>query len=245
VVSVSDFVRDSYLDRFFPSLAGRVMTIHNGVDARRIAQAVASVDVTAERSRWRIPAGRPVALVIGRLVPVKGHAELLHAVARARDAGALTVRPVLLFVGDGPARLQLEALVQTLALGEDVRFAGTLARVAEPLALADVVLIPSRWEGLPMSLLESMAAGRPTIAVDVGGIREVVVPGTGCIVAAGDHDGLVREMERLLAASPETRRRMGEAARERIKSAFNEEQMVHSYEALLTSVTARRLEAIA
>jgi glycosyltransferase involved in cell wall biosynthesis len=235
IVCVSNFVRDGYIGRFFPGLSGRAVTIHNGVDVHRIASAVEDVDAPAQRARWHIPHGRQVAAVIGRLAPVKGHAELLSALGRLSPA-ARSAGPMFLFVGDGPARADLQGLVTELGLADDTRFSGGLDNVAEALAIADVVVIPSRWEGLPMVALEAMSAARPVVAVAVGGVAEVVTPESGLLVPPGDHDRLVMEALSLLEKPIEVRRALGIAGQRRAEGMFGLRSMIDRYDALLREV---------
>jgi glycosyltransferase involved in cell wall biosynthesis len=120
---------------------------------------------------------------------------------------------VVRIVGDGPLRAPLMA--QAASLGVRVEFSGWVDRADLPdhYQWADVLCLPSFEEGMPNVVLEAMAAGLPTIASDVYGMRDLVEAGqTGCLVAAGDARGIARALERL-AVEPELVRRMGERAR--------------------------------
>jgi glycosyltransferase involved in cell wall biosynthesis len=122
-------------------------------------------------------------------------------------------------VGDGRARARLEARATALGLSESVRFPGYLieAEVAECLASADMLVLPSFAEGLPVVLMEALAARIPVIATQIAGVPELVVDGvSGLIVPPGDTESLVRAIDRLLS-DPELRIRMGEAGRARVE----------------------------
>jgi glycosyltransferase involved in cell wall biosynthesis len=119
-------------------------------------------------------------------------------------------------VGDGPDRTAVAA-----ELGDAGELLGERDDVAEQLARADVFVLSSRSEGLPMAILEAMAAGLPVVATAVGGIPELVADGeTGLLVPPGDADALAEALRRLVA-DPELRRRLGDAARTRVEERFS------------------------
>jgi glycosyltransferase involved in cell wall biosynthesis len=114
---------------------------------------------------------RPRLACIGRLSPEKGVDVLLNALALLQKKGKQFTAVI---VGDGPERAALEALALTLGVSESVCFTGHLASADVIYDSADVIVLPSRSEGLPNTLLEAMRADRPTVATAVGGIPEVV-----------------------------------------------------------------------
>ena len=154
-------------------------------------------------------------LFVGRLAAVKGVPVLLEAMAkvRARHPDAR-----LTLVGDGPDRGALEALAARLELSDVVTFAGYADEdgVAAHLADTDLFVLPSFAEGVPVVLMEAMAARVPVIASRVAGVPELVKDGeSGCLVPAGDTESLVARMDMLLA-DPDRRRIMGEAGRAKV-----------------------------
>lgn len=194
----------------------KLRVIRNGVDLDRF---------DARTKRPRAIAGR--AITVGRLDPIKDQATLLRAVRRVVN---LAPDFELDLVGDGPCRADLEALSRSLELGSHVRFLGYRENVGALLALSDFFVLSSISEGLSLALLESMAAGLPAIATDVGGNREVVVSGeTGYLVPARSPEALAGAMTTLLASTSEVVR-MGAAARRRIESHFNVRSVVAQYE---------------
>jgi colanic acid/amylovoran biosynthesis glycosyltransferase len=156
-------------------------------------------------------------LTVGRLVPGKGHALLLEALADLRDRG---IPAAATFVGDGPERAGLERLAEELRL--DVRFAGAVGQDELPAFYehAQLFCLPTLAEGLGVVLLEAMAHGLPVVSTRVMGVPEVVEEGrTGLLVLPGRADLLAQAIESL-AADPELRERMGLAGRERVQREF-------------------------
>lgn len=166
------------------------------------------------------PAGTRL-IFVGRLTAIKGLRILLDAFAQARET-----RPDLhlTLVGDGDDRAHLEQLAAPL--GNSVHFAGYLsqAAVAEALARADVFVLPSFAEGLPVVLMEAMASARPVIATQLAGVSELVEDGvSGFVVPAGDAATLADRIGRL-ADDPALRLRMAAAGRARVRADFDVRQ---------------------
>lgn len=170
--------------------------------------------------------GKLVLVHIGRFALPKNHSLLIEGLARA-----LGSHPVmeLWLVGDGPLRSEVERLVRKRNLQEHVRFLGLRKDIPELLAQADILLLPSDWEGVPLVVLEAMAAGRPVVATRVGGVPELIEEGkTGLLVPPRDSGALARAILRL-AKDPELRRRMGEAARKRALERFDIHRTAQAY----------------
>lgn len=192
---------------------GRVTVIPNGVPLPE------DPDLTSEFASVARGDGRHL-VQLGSLVDRKGGRELLSAVAALPDA-----RPDLWFVGDGPDRAGWESLAGSLGLADRVHFVGHRPDAGGFLALADGVVLASHREGMPLSLLEAMARGRPVVATRVDGVPEIVDRETGWLVDPGDVGALTAALDELLAAEP-LRRRKGLAARDRWHSRFRVERMV-------------------
>jgi glycosyltransferase involved in cell wall biosynthesis len=138
----------------------------------------------------------------------------------------------LTFVGEGPERARLEELVRSSSLVDRVEFAGWVDPPWTATWSFDVVAMPSVNEGFPLVIVEAMMAGIPVVASTVGGIPEIVVPGsTGLLVAPGDREELVEALRRL-AADAELRREMGERCRSVALEGFTAEVMAARFEAL-------------
>jgi glycosyltransferase involved in cell wall biosynthesis len=160
--------------------------------------------------------GRPRLVTVGRLAAPKDAVTLVRALSALRGRSFEAV-----FVGDGPDRPAVEEEVRRLGLESVVELLGERDDVPELLATADVFVLSSHSEGLPLSILEAMATGLPVVASNVGGVSEVVVEGdTGLLVPPGDAQSLAAAIERLLE-DPVLRRRLGEAGRIRAAEHFD------------------------
>lgn len=211
-VAVSEDVAAAVAHAYRPP-RDRLFMIPNGVDLERFSGRGTRAEV---RATLGLAPGARVIIVVAKLFAQKGHAALLEALATTD----LRPEDAVLFVGEGPERDRLE----TIARGRDfgfVRFLGARPDIPQLLAASDLFVLPSLWEGLPMALLEGMAAGVPVIATDVAGSRQVVVSGeSGILVPPGDPAALASSMTELLANDAE-RSRLGRAARERVEAEFS------------------------
>jgi glycosyltransferase involved in cell wall biosynthesis len=154
----------------------------------------------------------------GRLSFEKGQDILLRSVERvSRDVPGVS----FLFLGDGPEREALERLSRELGLGEKVVFIPHTYAMRDYYEAIDLLVLPSRSEGLPNVILEALAFGVPVIATDVGAVREVIVDEvTGWIVAPGDSEGLARTISKV-ASNGEERERVADAGRMALSEKFS------------------------
>jgi len=181
--------------------------------------------------------GQPIVLTTARLDRQKGHAYLLAAAAQVADA-------LFVLAGDGPERAALEAAVHEAGLEDRILFLGYRPDVPELLASSDLFVLPSLFEGFPLSILEAMAAGTPVIASDIGGNDEAVTHGeTGFLVPPADPDALARAI-RLLLSDTSLARRLAEAGRARAQREYSSGRMVDRvtriYDELLSPSEAAR-----
>lgn len=236
-------VNSSATERAVLSLAAptRLERIPMGID---VDPAVDADEVARLRSAHR-PGEGPLLALVGRVVAEKGAFDLLEAVDRLR-ADLPDVRAVVL--GEGQDRAAAEARSVELGLTGHVRFVGWVdpARVPSWLAAADVVVAPSRtapdgWkEAQGLSIVEAMAAGRPVVATDTGGIGDAITHEvTGLLVGEGRAGELAAAIRRL-HADPGLADRLGTAARERAVERFSAEASADAFAALFADVTASR-----
>ncbi|MCM2374830.1 GT4 family glycosyltransferase PelF [Aporhodopirellula aestuarii] len=206
---------------------GTRLTVREGISPQRTSTICNGVDLSRFENVGPRADG-PVTLV-ARLSEEKDVANLIRAMAIAIDSSkALRLR----IIGDGSERAKLETLTQSLGLERVVEFLGRRSDVADLLAQASVFVLPSRSEGISLTLLEAMARGLPVVATSVGGTPEVVVDGeTGLLVPAGDVVALadaIVELNQHAEAAAE----MGRQGRKRVEQHFTIERMVHEYERL-------------
>src|SRR5688572_11681373 len=191
VVASAESVRDFYIDQIDAD-PDKVVVIYNAVDWSQL-------DVTVARHEFRrqcgIPADAPVAGIIARLTEQKAHRVLLDAIASSLELGRLH----LLVIGDGELRASLERQSEKLGLTGHVHFAGARRDLGNILGAIDMFVMPSLWEGLPLSLVLAMGAGLPVIASNVAGIPEVIQHNvSGLLVDPGDVPQLATAMTRVL-----------------------------------------------
>lgn len=233
IIAVSQAVADFLCQTGYA--AHRIRTVHHGI--ADIARELNASARETTRSALGLPDGTPVILMAARIVSAKGHDTALHALAR------LTQLPwTLLLAGDhhgdlGPATQQL---VKTLGLEERVHFLGLREDVPALMAASDLLLAPSRREALSLTLLEACAASLPIVASAVGGIAEVVQDGiSGRLVPADDAAALAAVLEPLLT-NADLRRQMGQEARQRFESHFQEHTMFAKTESVYREVIASK-----
>jgi glycosyltransferase involved in cell wall biosynthesis len=175
--------------------------------------------------------GIPIALCAARMVDQKRHDVLLQAWAH------VSTPALLLLAGDGPNRDAVHAQVTELGLGERVRLLGVRDDVPRLLAACDLSTLASDWEGLPVAVLESMAAGRPVVATAVDGVAEAVGHGGGVLVPAGDPAALAAALDSLLGDLDRCHDE-GVAAQGVIADYYDPRQLMAGYDQLLRSLVS-------
>jgi glycosyltransferase involved in cell wall biosynthesis len=198
-----------------PDLAGRM----SRAGAREVELAVVAAPAAAPppagavgKARADIgAAGRPVVLALGRLAHQKGFDVLVDAAARLR---ARDPAPVLAIAGEGPMQGPLAGRAR--AAGADVRFLGMRSDVPALLAAADVVAVPSRWEGQPLVVQEALQRGRPLVASRVGGIPGLTGENAALLVPPGDPGALAGAIASVIG-DPALARSLGAAAAARAR----------------------------
>lgn len=191
------------------------------IDAPSRAEARAVLGLTPDE---------PIVAIVARLVPIKDVGLFVQAFARLPPATTAIV------VGDGEERANLEAQAAALGVMSRCRFLGWQRDVRSVYAAADVVVLTSRNEGSPVSIIEAMAAGRAVVCTDVGGVADVVTDGVnGLLVTHGDAVGLAASIDRLLGDSG-LRERLGAEARRAVFPRYDVSRLVIDIAALYTSL---------
>ncbi len=235
LIAVSTGQRRTYERAGVPT--GLITTVVNGIRPRRAVQPRKQA-----RLRLGVDPDQRVVLAVGRLLVQKGHRYLVEAlpelVARFPDV-------VVVIVGDGALRAELVARATSLGVQDRLRLVGFVEDARSLLGAADVFVLPSRQEALPLSALEAMDAGLPVVGTRVLGTAEVVVDGvTGLLVRPEDPAALAGAIGRLLA-DPARARRYGAAGRERFAERYTSDRMARQTlavydEALAAGPGARR-----
>lgn len=216
---------------------GRLLWMPNPVDVD-IFKPVSVPEQTEARRRLDLAVDAECVLFVGRLAPEKELGVLIEAF------GAVAGRrpkAMLVLVGDGPMRSQLETQATVLGLKERVVFAGVADEngVRSWLAAADLFALLSSLEGFPVSLLEAMACGLPAVVSDIPANQQLIEDGRqGLVVELGDASAAARAIETLLA-SPELRSLQGSAGRALVAENYTSAQVIDRYERLLTTAAGR------
>ena len=211
--------------------AAKLAVVRNGVPP-----AAEQPDPVPMLRELRLPAGARLVLTVARFVEQKGHRFLLQAMPTIL-AACPTAQ--FLWVGEGPLKEELKHEVRERGLESAVRFLGQREDVAALLAAADLVLLPSLFEGLPLIILEAMAAGRPVVATSTLGTDEAVVDDvTGRLVPPGNPQALAAGVLEALT-SPKLAARWGAAGRERWRREFTAERMVRQTAAVYEDLLCR------
>jgi glycosyltransferase involved in cell wall biosynthesis len=231
VIVSAESVRDFYVDQIHAD-ASKVEVIYNAVDW---SQLETTIDRAAIRATAGVPDDAPGIGIIARLTPQKAHQVLFDAVAQTPSLASAH----LIVVGDGELRGPLETQAVRLGIADRVHFVGARRDLGNLLAAMDVFVMPSFWEGLPLSMVLAMGAGLPVVATRVAGIPEVVQDDrTGLLVPPGQPRPLGDALARLVAA-PALRAQLGRAAREYVLPRFG----TSGYVTAVTSVYDRLLSA--
>ena len=234
VVANCEAVRQQLIDEGVP--ADKVVTIHNGL----VNGCFSELDSSRETAlaSFGLPADRPLRFVtsVANLRAVKDYPTFLRAAAEVQR---IIPDSAFLIAGEGDLLDSLQSLAQELGLKDKVFFLGRCEATTKLLALSEVCVLSSQSEGFSNSILEYMAAGRPVVATDVGGVREAVINGeTGYLLPPGDHEKMAACIISLLA-EPERARAMGKRGQSDAREKFSSEARLRKTETLYEQLLAR------
>jgi len=203
---------------------GRYSLVRYGIDAAAFEEAI-----PAARKSLGIPEGVPVAAMISCFKPQKAVQDLITV---ARDVCAVRKDALFMIAGDGTRRRAISKLIRAYGLKGNVLLLGWRRDIPEILASCDVFILTSLWEGMPIAVIEAMAASRPVIVTDTGGVRELVRDGdTGFIVPCRDTGAMSRRLLTLFH-DPAMRARIGNKARDSLKDDYSARRMAQETQRL-------------
>ncbi len=237
LVGVSDFVVQSSKAMGFP--AEKTTHILNGLDLVRWEDQADGLGIRAE---FNVDSETPLLVAIGRMATYKGQADLLRALAKVRDAGQSFY---LLIAGSEDTymgnRAELEGLIASLQLADMVTLTGFRPDSRQLFAAGDIFTLPSFEEPFGMVFVEAMAMRKPIVALNSGGVPEIVEHGrSGLLSEPGDIDQLAANIMRLMADRA-LRQQMGEYGRSRVYQYFNAQRMTSDFEKLYEGVVNQSL----
>ena len=223
----------------------REVSLNEGIREERIAVITNGIVPLPIESRSRIEVRKEagmeandlVLVSVGRLVYQKAHEVLIACMP---DVLKEFPNVKVLIFGEGPLRTDLQAQIEKLDLSNSVKLPGKTDQIAQHLASADIFVMPSRWEGLPIALLEAMSAGLPSVATKVEGVDEVLLEGEhGLFVPVENPQALAQAILQLLR-DPQARSRMGAAARLHISTKYTVDRMCEQYLELMLNLNENR-----
>ena len=221
VTAVSEAVAEAHVAAALVN-PDKLAVVPNGVDTESLFP---NSDVRAAVRRELEVCGGFLWVAAGRLEPVKDYPTLLTAFA------SLPTEARLAIAGDGVQADELRQLACRLGIGDRVRFLGFIPDVSRLLQAADAVVLSSRWEGLPLLLLEAGALALPSICSDVSGLSQIVIPGnTGWLAEPGNPESFAGEMRRMMRLPVEERRGMGQWARQLVERNYSLAKVLDSWE---------------
>lgn len=210
--------------------AEKIRVIHNGIDAERFQPRAAD---PALRRELGLRGEGPVVAIVAQLRPEKNHELFLDAAALVH---AQLPTAEFLIIGEGPRRAALEALAAQLGLAEAAHFCGRRGDMPEVLSQTDVVVLSSKMEASPVSILEALACQRPVVATRVGSVPELIDDGTTGYLVPPGNAGAMAERIIALAKNADLRQRMGTAGREMVLGGYSLDQMTRGYEDLIADI---------
>ncbi|WP_459938122.1 GT4 family glycosyltransferase PelF [Desulfonatronum parangueonense] len=201
----------------------KVHTIVNGIDLQKFKNS------SCNREQFGIAADDLVAGIVARLHPVKDHSMLLHAFRTVVDK---LPKAKLLIVGDGAERENLEKQRDALGLEHNVKFLGTRSDIPNILSCIDLFVLASWKEGLPLSILEAMAAGKPVVATDVGGVPSVVNNSNSGIIVPHRNPEAMAEAILQMLFNKNNMERYGSAGRRYVEDNYSLDKSISKYASL-------------
>lgn len=175
-------------------------------------------------------------LAVGRLKEQKDYFTLLRAIGRIAESNIH-----LIVAGPGPLEGQLKLLARELSVEKKIHFLGFRQDIPWLLAASDGFVLSSSWEGMPNVVMEALAAGKPVVATNVGGVPELVIDGkSGYLISPGSPEALAGAMLRVMELSEAHRHSMGEYGRKYIQENYSLDQVVNMWEGLFLEYLSKK-----
>lgn len=202
LITLTETLRRELADTYHITRRGRITVLPLGLDLEAFAAAPRKSG--AFRQEWHIPKDVPLIGIVGRLVPIKNHALFLQAAAHVK---ASLPAAHFVIVGDGPTRPEIEAIIDQLRLRDCTTLTGWMENLVGVYTDMDVLVVSSINEGMPVSVIEGLAAGCPVVATEVGGLPDLLDQGElGRLVPLSDAEALAAAIVQTLQTPPDSRR---------------------------------------
>lgn len=232
VITVSDLLKGCLI-KYESFNANKIKTIHNGVDPTPFSL---SLDRKKYIDELGLEDASPLIGIVARLDRLKNHKLLLDAM---QDIANEIPTVKLLIIGDGPTRKNLEEQADRGGLQNNILFLGMRGDVSNLLLLIDLFVLCSLSEGMPLALIEAMAAGKPIVATNVGGVSEIVRNGINGILVEPTNPAFLAKAILQILKNKDILRTMGENGREVFKQKFTLHKMIKSYEGVYSHAAGR------
>lgn len=211
----------------------KVVTIHNGVNIDRFKEQEHAQNI---REEFGLPNDSKILLSVGRLARAKGYDILIDSFSALRGKNNI----FLLIIGEGPERPLLESKIKEFGLSGRVFLPGSRHNIEAYLSETDIFILPSRWEGMPMAIIEAMVAKRPVIATAVGGTKDLIEDGqTGFLLNNLNRENLANKIREVLDIGTEGLDVITERAFGAVKDEYSQDKMTRNYEELFNKVIDR------
>jgi len=240
VIAVSDQIKSDITKKLRVTNEKKCVTIPLGLELEKFAEPHA--EESGFRKKFNIDDDTVFVGLVGRLVPIKNHKMLLSAAEKIKNMHQ-DVKIAFAIIGDGETRDSLFDFVKSHRLGDIVFFAGWQEDLPPVYAGLDIVALTSLNEGTPVSIIEAMASGKPVIATDVGGVKDLITDGkTGLLVASSDVDDFADKLL-ALARDKEKQKILGENAKRSVIEKYSKRRLVNDVNALYEEVLASKYKA--
>jgi glycosyltransferase involved in cell wall biosynthesis len=236
-IAVSQTVADTMVKKGVVSKE-KIRIIYNGIEDKKM-----EIDKNISRKKISKELGisneKFILISVGRLTKQKGYPYMIDAMQILKQNFDL----IWIILGEGEERTNLEKEIQAKNLQKHIFLLGNVENVEEYLNASDIFVMPSLWEGLPLSLLEAMAASLPVIATRVGGIPEVITDGiNGFLVAPRSSQELAKKIKYVLNLPSDTREKIVKIARETITHKFSLNKMINEYQKLYQELIEKKIK---